>query len=97
MIFFISVFINLIKLYFLGTTQEDVKEPAIYLHKLEQLKLCNLSYIREYERSSKASCIATSYSFKYLREVKFLISVVKSFTVVLKLCNLSQVYLNSLR
>ena len=33
-----SVFINLIKLYFLGTTQEDVKEPAIYLHKLEQLK-----------------------------------------------------------
>ena len=27
-----------------------LKEPAIYLHKLEQLKLCNLSYIREYER-----------------------------------------------
>ena len=46
---------------------------------------------------SKASCIATSYSLKYLREVKFLISMVKSFTVVLKLCNLSQVYLNSLR
>ena len=41
--------------------------------------------------SSKASYIATSYSFKYLREVKFLISVVKSFTVVLKLCNLSQI------
>ena len=48
--FSISVFINLIKLYFLGTTQEDVKEPTIYLHKLEQLKLCNLSYIREYEQ-----------------------------------------------
>ena len=36
--FSISIFINLIKLYFLGTTQEDVKEPTIYLHKLEQLK-----------------------------------------------------------
>ena len=33
--FSISVFINLIKLYLLGTTQEHVKEPAIYLHKLE--------------------------------------------------------------
>ena len=44
----ILVFINLIKLYFLGTTQEDIKEPAIYLHKLEQLKLCNLLYIKEY-------------------------------------------------
>ena len=38
--FSIFVFINLIKLYFLVTTQEDVKEPAICLHKLEQLKLC---------------------------------------------------------
>ena len=47
--FRISVFINLIKLYFLGTTEEDVKKPIIYLHKLEQLKLCNLSYIKEYE------------------------------------------------
>ena len=36
------MFLNLIKLYFLGTTQEDLNEHAIYLHKLEQLKLCNL-------------------------------------------------------
>ena len=55
--FSISVFINLIKLYFLGTTQEDVKEPAIYLHKLEQLKLCNLSYIREYEQKFRKYAI----------------------------------------
>ena len=44
--FSISVFINLIKLYFLGTTQEDVNEPVLYLYKFEQLKLCNLSYIK---------------------------------------------------
>ena len=48
--FSISVFINLIKLYFLGTTQEDVKEPAIYFHKLERLKLCSLLYIKENEQ-----------------------------------------------
>ena len=48
--FSISVFINLIKLYFLGTTQEDVNEPVQYLYKFEQLKLCNLSYIKEYEQ-----------------------------------------------
>ena len=33
--FSISVFINLIKLYFLGTTQEDVNEPVLYLYKFE--------------------------------------------------------------
>ena len=37
--FSIFVFINLIKLYFLGTTQEDVNEPVLYLYKFEQLKL----------------------------------------------------------
>ena len=44
------MFINLIKFYFLGTTQEDLNEPKLYLHKFEQLKLCNLSYIKEYEQ-----------------------------------------------
>ena len=48
--FSIFVFINLIKLYFLGTTQENIKEPAIYLHKLEQFKLCNFSCIKYYEQ-----------------------------------------------
>ena len=48
--FSISVFINLIKLYFLGIAQEDINEPIIYLHKLEQLKLCNLLYIKEYKQ-----------------------------------------------
>ena len=38
--FSISVFINLIKLYFLGTTQDDVNEPVLYLYKFEELKLC---------------------------------------------------------
>ena len=42
--FSISEFINLIKLYFLGTTQKDVNEPILYVYKFEQLKLCNLSY-----------------------------------------------------
>ena len=56
--FNISVFINLIKLYFLGITQ-DVKEPAIYLHKLEQLKLCNLSYIKEHEQKFRKYAILT--------------------------------------
>ena len=55
--FSISVLINLVKLYFLGTTQEDVKEPAIHLHKLEQLKLCNLLYIREYEQKFRKYAI----------------------------------------
>ena len=44
------MFINLIKLYFLGTTQEDLNKPIFYLYKFEQLKLCNLSYIKEYEQ-----------------------------------------------
>ena len=48
--FSISVFINLIKFYFLGTTQEDLNEPILYLYKFEHLKLCNLSYIKEYEQ-----------------------------------------------
>ena len=47
--FSISGFINLIKLYFLGTTQEDLNEPILYLYMFKQLKLCNLSYIK-YER-----------------------------------------------
>ena len=33
--FSIYVFINLIKLYFLGTTQEDVNEHVLYLYKFE--------------------------------------------------------------
>ena len=45
----IIVFINLINLYFLGTTQKYVNELVIYIHKLEQLKLCNLSYIKKIE------------------------------------------------
>ena len=55
--FSISIFINLIKLYFLGTTQEDVKEPTIYAHKLEQLKLCNLLYIKVYEQKFRKYAI----------------------------------------
>ena len=74
--FSISVFINLIKLYFLGTTQEDVKEPAIYLHKLEQLKLCNLSYIREYEQKFRKYAILArvdrtpEYLNKYILKIQ---------------------------
>ena len=48
--FSISVFISLIKLYFLGTTQEDLNEPILYIYKFEQLKLCSISYIKEYEQ-----------------------------------------------
>ena len=33
--FSIYVFINLIKLYFLGTTQEDLNEPILYLYKFK--------------------------------------------------------------
>ena len=71
-----SVFINLIKLYFLGTTQEDVKEPAIYLHKLEKLKLCNLSYIKEYEQKLKKYAILArvdrtlEYLNKYILKIQ---------------------------
>ena len=51
------IFINLIKLYFLGTTQEDLNEPILYLYKFEQLKLCNLSYIKEYEQKFRKYAI----------------------------------------
>ena len=64
-----SVFINLIKLYFLGTTQEDVKEPAIYLHKLYKLKLCNLSYIKEYEQKfRKYAILRVNRTLEYLNK-----------------------------
>ena len=53
----IFVFINLIKLYFLGTTQEDLNEPILYLYKFEQLKLCNFSYIKEYEHKFRKYAI----------------------------------------
>lgn len=74
--FSISVFINLIKLYFLGTTQEDIKEPAIYLHKLEQLKLCNISYIKEYEQKFRKYAILArvnrtlEYLNKYILKIQ---------------------------
>ena len=55
--FSISVFINLIKLYFLGTIQEDLNEPILYLYKFEQLKLCNLSYIKKYEQKFRKYAI----------------------------------------
>ena len=55
--FSIFVFINLIKLYFLGTTQEDINEPVLYLYKFEQLKLCNLLYIKEYEQKFRKYAI----------------------------------------
>ena len=79
--FSIYVFINLIKLYFLGTTQEDVKEPTIYLHKLEQLKLCNLSYIREYEQKFRKYAILAridrtpEYLNKYILKIQGLIGL----------------------
>ena len=44
------MFIKLIKLYFLRTTQEDLNEPIPYLYKFEQINLCNLLYIKEYEQ-----------------------------------------------
>ena len=47
------MFINLIKLYFLGTIQECLNEPILYLYKFEQLKLCNLSYIKENEQKCR--------------------------------------------
>ena len=55
--FSIYVFINLIKLYFLGITQEDVNERVLYLYKFERFKLCNLSYIKEYEQKFKKYAI----------------------------------------
>ena len=53
----IIVFINLIKLYFLGTTQKYVNEFVINIHKLEQLKLCNLSYIKKIEQKRRKYAI----------------------------------------
>ena len=55
--FSISEFINLVKLFFLGTTQEYLNEPIIYLYKFELLKLCNLSYIKEYEQKFRKYAI----------------------------------------
>ena len=72
----ISVFINLIKLYFLGTTQEDVNEPVLYLYKFEQLKLCNLSYIKEYEQKFRKYAILAKidripeYLNKYILKIQ---------------------------
>ena len=57
--FSISAFINLIKLYFLGTAQEYLNEPILYLYMFEQLKLCNLSYIKEYEQKFRKYAILT--------------------------------------
>ena len=74
--FSISVFINLIKLYFLGTTQEDVNEPVLYLYKFEQLKLCNLSYIKEYEQKFRKYAILAKidripeYLNKYILKIQ---------------------------
>ena len=74
--FSISIFINLIKLYFLVTTHEDIKEPTIYLHKLEQLKLCNISYIKEYEQKFRKYAILArvnrtlEYLNKYILKIQ---------------------------
>ena len=77
--FSMFAFINLIKLYFLGTTQEDIKEPAIYLHKLEQLKLCNFSCIKDYEKKFKIYAILArvdrtpEYLNKYILKIQGLV------------------------
>ena len=74
--FTISVFINLIKLYFLGTTQEDVNEPVLHLYKFEQLKLCNLSYIKDYEQKFRKYAILAKidripeYLNKYILKIQ---------------------------
>ena len=74
--FSISVFINLIKLYLLGTTQEDVNELVLYLYKFEQLKLCNLSYIKEYEQKFRKYAILAKidripeYLNKYILKIQ---------------------------
>ena len=74
--FSISMFINLIKSYFLGTTQEDVNEPVLYLYKFEQLKLCNLSYIKEYEQKFRKYAILAKidripeYLNKYILKIQ---------------------------
>ena len=74
--FSIFVFISVLKLYFLGTTQVDIKEPVIYLHKLEQLKLCNLSYTKEYEQKFRKYVIIArvgrtpKYLNKYILKIQ---------------------------
>ena len=79
--FSIYVFINLIKLYFLGITQEDVNEPVLYLYKFEQVKLCNLSYIKEYEQKFKKYVIIAKidripeYLNKYIFKIQELVGV----------------------
>ena len=73
--FSISVFINLIKLYFLGT-QEDLNKHILYLYKFEQLKLCNLLYIKEYEQKFRKYAILTNinripeYFNKYILKIQ---------------------------
>ena len=66
----IIVFINLINLYFLGTTQKYVNEHVIYIHKLEQLKLCNLSYIKKIaqKRRKYAILVKVDRTPKYLNK-----------------------------
>ena len=79
--FSISVFINLIKLLFLGTTQEDLNEPIIYLYNFEQIKLCNLSYIKEYEQKFRKYAIFAKvdripeYLNKYILKIQGLVGV----------------------
>ena len=79
--FSIYVFINLIKLYFVGTTQEDLNEPIIYLYKFERLKLCNLSYIKEYKQKSHKYAILAKidkipeYLNKYILKIQGLVGV----------------------
>ena len=79
--FSIFVFINLIKLYFLGTTQEDLNEPILYLYKFEQLKLCYLSYIKEYEQKIMKYAILAKidripeYLNKYILKIQGLVGV----------------------
>ena len=61
---------------FVFITQDDVKEPTICLHKLEQLKLCNLSYIREYEQKFRKYAILArvdgtpEYLNKYILKIQ---------------------------
>ena len=65
----------------MGTTQEDVKEPAIYLHKLYKLKLCNLSYIKEYEQKFRKYAILArvyktpEYLNKYILKIQGLVGL----------------------
>ena len=69
--FSIFVFINLIKFYFLGTTQDDLNEPMF-----EQLKLCNILYIKEYENKFRKYAILAKvdripkYLNKYILKIQ---------------------------